>query len=155
MIDLLISSMHFLSELQNGVITSTEYLTDEIAALFKLDSAECVTLLDEENGFTSGDLGRLNDLIIGVVGEEGIFSADPRVVPEARLLRRLSYSEAQELASMGAKVLHPPSIQPARRHGIPLFIKDSNRPDEAGTQITSRPEREEAQVSSACHDLGR
>jgi len=76
----------------------------------------------------------------------GIFSADPRVVPEARLLRRLSYSEAQELASMGAKVLHPPSIQPARRHAIPVFIKDTNRPAEPGTQITSRPAHEEAQV---------
>jgi diaminopimelate decarboxylase/aspartate kinase len=58
----------------------------------------------------------------------GIFSADPRVVPEARLLNRLSYSEAQELASMGARVLHPPSVQPARRHGIPIYIKDTNRP---------------------------
>ena len=76
----------------------------------------------------------------------GIFSADPRAVPEARLLRRLSYSEAQELASMGAKVLHPPSIQPARRHGIPVFIKDTNRPNELGTQIVARSPREEAQV---------
>ena len=76
----------------------------------------------------------------------GIFSADPRVVPDARLLRRLSYSEAQELASMGARVLHPPSIQPARRHGIPVWIKDTNRPGEPGTKIVARSPREEAQV---------
>ncbi len=76
----------------------------------------------------------------------GMFSADPRVVPEARLLNRLSYSEAQELASMGAKVLHPPSIQPARRHQIPVYIKDTNRPDEQGTRIGSRTESEDAQV---------
>jgi bifunctional diaminopimelate decarboxylase / aspartate kinase len=76
----------------------------------------------------------------------GMFSADPRTVPEARLLRSLSYSEAQELASMGAKVLHPPSIQPARRHGIPLWIKDTNRPDEPGTRIAARSPHEEAQV---------
>jgi diaminopimelate decarboxylase/aspartate kinase len=76
----------------------------------------------------------------------GIFSADPRVVPDARLLNRLSYSEAQELASMGAKVLHPPSIQPAQRHRIPVFIRDTNRPDEAGTRIGSRSQEEEAQV---------
>jgi diaminopimelate decarboxylase/aspartate kinase len=76
----------------------------------------------------------------------GIFSADPRVVPEARLLRRLSYSEAQELASMGAKVLHPPSIQPARRHSIPVFIKDTNRPEEPGTRIGTRALDEDAQV---------
>jgi len=76
----------------------------------------------------------------------GIFSADPRAVPDARLLRRLSYSEAQELASMGAKVLHPPSIQPARRHDVPIFIKDTNRPTEPGTQIVARPAQEQAQV---------
>lgn len=76
----------------------------------------------------------------------GIFSADPRLVPEARLLRRLSYSEAQELASMGARVLHPPSIQPARAHAIPVFIKDTNRPAEPGTRIGTRVLREEAQV---------
>jgi len=76
----------------------------------------------------------------------GIFSADPRVVPEARLLRQLSYSEAQELASMGAKVLHPPSIQPARRHGIPVFIRDTHRPAEPGTRIAARSPHEEAQV---------
>jgi diaminopimelate decarboxylase/aspartate kinase len=76
----------------------------------------------------------------------GIFSADPRVVPESRLLNRLSYSEAQELASMGAKVLHPPSIQPARRHQIPVFIKDTNRPSEPGTRIGARTVSEEAQV---------
>ena len=76
----------------------------------------------------------------------GIFSADPRVVPEARLLNRLSYSEAQELASMGARVLHPPSVQPARRHGIPINIKDTNRPDEPGTRIGKRTERDEARV---------
>ena len=76
----------------------------------------------------------------------GIFSADPRVVPDARLLQQLSYMEAQELASMGAKVLHPPSIQPARHGGIPVWIKDTNRADEAGTQIVKRIPGQGAQV---------
>jgi diaminopimelate decarboxylase/aspartate kinase len=76
----------------------------------------------------------------------GIFSADPRTVPEARLLRRLSYNEAQELASMGARVLHPPSIRPAQKHGIPVHIRDTSRPDQAGTCIGNRPVGEEAQV---------
>ncbi|MCJ7815350.1 MAG: bifunctional aspartate kinase/diaminopimelate decarboxylase, partial [Xanthomonadales bacterium] len=76
----------------------------------------------------------------------GMFSADPRFVPEARLLRHLSYSEAQELASMGARVLHPPSIQPAMRHGIPVYIKDTHRPAEAGTRIGNYAVQEDAQV---------
>jgi diaminopimelate decarboxylase/aspartate kinase len=76
----------------------------------------------------------------------GIFSADPRVVTDARLLRRLSYSEAQELASMGARVLHPPSILPAQRQAIPVWIRDTNRPAEPGTRIGPRRPSEEAQV---------
>ncbi len=84
----------------------------------------------------------------------GIFSADPRVVPEARLLNRLSYSEAQELASMGAKVLHPPSVQPARRNGIPINIKDTNRPDEPGTRIAIRKERDVARVKGVVSRAG-
>jgi len=68
----------------------------------------------------------------------GLFSADPRVVSGARLLRRLSYSEAQEFAAMGAKVLHPPCIAPVRRHQIPLSIRDTQRPDAEHTAVGPR-----------------
>jgi diaminopimelate decarboxylase/aspartate kinase len=78
----------------------------------------------------------------------GMFSADPRIVPEARLLRRLSYAEAQELASMGARVLHPPSILPARQQAIPIHVRDTNRPQEPGTRIGSRRPSEDAQVKA-------
>ncbi|MFC4822539.1 diaminopimelate decarboxylase [Dokdonella ginsengisoli] len=65
----------------------------------------------------------------------GMFSANPRVVPEARLLARLDYEEAQEIATTGAKVLHPRSLGPLRRAGVPLVIKDTHRPQLAGTEI--------------------
>jgi diaminopimelate decarboxylase/aspartate kinase len=65
----------------------------------------------------------------------GMFSANPRVVPEARLLARLDYEEAQEIATTGAKVLHPRALGPLRRAGVPLFIKDTHRPHLAGTEI--------------------
>jgi len=65
----------------------------------------------------------------------GMFSANPRVVPDARLLARLDYEEAQEIATTGAKVLHPRSLGPLRRAGVPLVIKDTNRPQLAGTEI--------------------
>jgi diaminopimelate decarboxylase/aspartate kinase len=65
----------------------------------------------------------------------GMFSANPRMVPEARLLARLDYEEAQEIATTGAKVLHPRSLGPLRRAGVPLLIKDTNRPQLAGTEI--------------------
>ena len=65
----------------------------------------------------------------------GMFSANPRQVPNARLLARLDYEEAQEIATTGAKVLHPRCINPVREARVPLVIKDTNHPEMAGTQI--------------------
>ncbi len=65
----------------------------------------------------------------------GMFSANPRVVPDARLLTRLDYDEAQEIATTGAKVLHPRSIGPCRRAGVPMAILDTSRPWLPGTRI--------------------
>ena len=73
----------------------------------------------------------------------GMFTANPRQVPGARLLQRLDYEEAQEIASTGAKVLHPRCLSPLREPRVPLLVKDTNRPELSGTHIG--PElREEA-----------
>jgi diaminopimelate decarboxylase/aspartate kinase len=66
----------------------------------------------------------------------GMFSANPRQVPNARLLARLDYEEAQEIATTGAKVLHPRCINPLREARVPLVIKDTNHPEMEGTEIT-------------------
>ncbi|MDZ4814048.1 MAG: bifunctional aspartate kinase/diaminopimelate decarboxylase [Pseudomonadota bacterium] len=68
----------------------------------------------------------------------GMFSADPRQVPNARLLARLDFEEAQEIATTGAKVLHPRSLAPVRDAGVPMWIRDTNRPDLEGTIIEAR-----------------
>lgn len=68
----------------------------------------------------------------------GMFSANPKVVPGARLLRALSYEEAQEIASTGGSVLHPRSISPCRRHGIPLKVLCTSQPELPGTLVTAR-----------------
>jgi diaminopimelate decarboxylase/aspartate kinase len=65
----------------------------------------------------------------------GMFSANPREVPDARLLTRLDYQEAQEIATTGAKVLHPRSIKPCRDAGVPMAILDTERPELPGTSI--------------------
>ncbi len=65
----------------------------------------------------------------------GMFSANPREVPDARLLARLDYAEAQEIATTGAKVLHPRSIAPCRDAGVPMAILDTERTDLPGTRI--------------------
>ncbi|MEO0365613.1 MAG: bifunctional aspartate kinase/diaminopimelate decarboxylase [Pseudomonadota bacterium] len=73
----------------------------------------------------------------------GMFSADPRIVPAARLLTELDYEEAQEIASAGGLVLHPRSIEPLAQYNIPLFVRCTSRPDLPGTLVgaSTRDER--------------
>jgi aspartate kinase len=65
----------------------------------------------------------------------GIMTSDPRVVKKARTIDEISYREAAELAYFGAKVIHPSTIQPAINLGIPVWVKNTFRPDDAGTRI--------------------
>ncbi|MDB4899940.1 MAG: aspartate kinase, partial [Gemmatimonadetes bacterium] len=67
---------------------------------------------------------------------DGMLTADPRVVKTARLIERIGFEEASELASFGAKVLHPNTIAPAVMRGIPVWVLNSRRPDGTGTLIT-------------------
>ncbi len=67
---------------------------------------------------------------------DGMLTADPRVVEGSRLIEKIRFDEASELASFGAKVLHPNTISPAVRLGIPVFIYNSRRPEGKGTRIT-------------------
>jgi aspartate kinase len=70
---------------------------------------------------------------------DGIFSADPRLVENARLLKTVSYREASELATFGAKVLHPRTIRPAVKNGIPVRILNSFNIKSSGTLIMDKP----------------
>ena len=72
----------------------------------------------------------------------GLMTADPRIVPGARTLRAASYEEAAELATFGAKVLHPATAMPLVRAGIPIVVLNSSRPDEPGTTIGPSAELE-------------
>jgi len=72
----------------------------------------------------------------------GILTADPNLVPEARTLRELSYTEASDLAYYGADVLHPKTIRPVIEHGIPLRILNSFDPTDPGTLIVKSPSPE-------------
>ncbi|OEE76887.1 bifunctional aspartate kinase/homoserine dehydrogenase I [Enterovibrio norvegicus] len=66
---------------------------------------------------------------------DGVYSCDPRLVPDAQLLKSLSYQEAMELSYFGAKVLHPKTILPIARFHIPCLIKNTANPQGAGTLI--------------------
>ena len=69
---------------------------------------------------------------------DGVLSADPRLVPEAVLLDRLSYDEACELAYFGATVIHPQTLAPVMRRGLPVVIRNSFNPEHPGTRIEAR-----------------
>lgn len=66
---------------------------------------------------------------------DGVYSCDPRIVPDALLLKRMSYKEAMELSYFGAKVLHPRTIAPIAQYHIPCLIKNTNNPEGEGTMI--------------------
>lgn len=66
----------------------------------------------------------------------GIYTANPHQFPHARLLKQINYDEAQEIASMGAKVLHPNCIPPVRVANIPMVVKYTQIPEHSGTQIS-------------------
>lgn len=66
---------------------------------------------------------------------DGMLTADPRVVSDARLIPQIRFDEASELASFGAKVLHPNTIAPAVRRGIPVYIYNTRDPERSGTRI--------------------
>ncbi len=67
---------------------------------------------------------------------DGVMTADPRAVKKAFTIPKLSYAEAMEMSHFGAKVIYPPTLQPAMKVGIPLYIKNTFRPDFEGTLIS-------------------
>ena len=84
----------------------------------------------------------------------GFLTADPRVVPGARNIAHLSYAEAAELAYFGAKVLHPRTIAPAVRLGIPVRICNSREPGAPGTSIDDRREVSAQGIKAIAHKRG-
>ena len=78
----------------------------------------------------------------------GLFSANPRVVPTARLLRALHYDEAQEIASNGAKILHPRCVLPVRQYKIPLHVYATQAPGLEGTIVSANVADSAAQVKA-------
>ncbi len=79
---------------------------------------------------------------------DGVYTTDPRVVPEARRVGRISYDEMLELASLGAGVMHSRSIEFGKKFGVPIHVRSSFT-DQPGTMIVAEPERPDLPVSGA------
>lgn len=65
----------------------------------------------------------------------GVYTGDPRFIPEAKPLAEMSYFDATEMAYFGAKVLHPSTLKPAQERNIPVFVKNMFKPEDKGTKI--------------------
>ena len=85
---------------------------------------------------------------------DGIFTADPRIVPRARRIPHVSYEEMLEMCASGAKILHLRCVEYARRHNIPIHVRSSFS-QKAGTWVTDRKkadQMEQAIISGVAHD---
>ncbi|HQX78154.1 MAG TPA: bifunctional aspartate kinase/homoserine dehydrogenase I [Steroidobacteraceae bacterium] len=100
------------------------------------------TLGRNGSDFSASIFGSLLDAaeIVIWTDVDGVLSADPRRVPDARVIDALSYSEAMELAYFGAKVIHPQTMAPAVGRGIPIWIRNTFAPARAGTLICAQPQ---------------
>jgi aspartokinase/homoserine dehydrogenase 1 len=79
---------------------------------------------------------------------DGVMTADPRMVADARVIPALSYSEVSELAYFGAKVLHPKTILPIIQRGIPLWVKNTFNPTHPGTRIVGDTEDADGKIKA-------
>ncbi|HXL14768.1 MAG TPA: aspartate kinase [Methylomirabilota bacterium] len=82
---------------------------------------------------------------------DGVYTADPRIVPGARKITRLSYDEMLELASLGAKVLHNRSVEIARRYGVPIHVRSSFNWNE-GSRVVRGSSMEQVVIRGITHD---
>ena len=80
-----------------------------------------------------------------------MFTANPRVVKQAKPVSHISYHEAMELSHFGAKVIYPPTIQPVLEKNIPIYIKNTFAPDDFGTLITREVEKRNQAVTGISH----
>ena len=83
---------------------------------------------------------------------DGYLSADPKFVPEAKLIPVLSYDEAAELSYFGAKILHPRTVEPLRRSKLSVAIKNTLNPTAPGSLITPRSQKSENLIKSVAYD---
>lgn len=80
---------------------------------------------------------------------DGVYTTDPRIIPEARRLDLISYEEMLELASLGAKVLHPRSVELAKKYNINLRVRSTFKPDDLGTRVVKLSEVRNMELTQA------
>jgi bifunctional aspartokinase / homoserine dehydrogenase 1 len=122
------------------VVPDDTALTLVITGFIARDAAGIQTTLGRNGSdFSAAIFGRLlaADQVHIWTDVDGVLSADPRLVPDARVIDALSYEEAMELAYFGAKVIHPQTMAPAVEQKIPIWIRNTFAPEKKGTLISA------------------
>ncbi len=119
----------------------------------KTSSGEATTLGRGGSDYTAAILAaaiNAKELLI-YTDVSGMFTANPRVVKQAKPVAHVSYQEAMELSHFGAKVIYPPTIQPVLQKNIPIWIKNTFAPDDIGTYITQKADDRKATITGISH----
>ena len=121
------------ADMDHGIVVVTGFIASDKSGLY-------TTLGRNGSDFSASIVGALVDAsdIIIWTDVDGVMSADPNRVPEAAIIRELSYNEAMELAYFGAKVIHPQTMAPAVLRSIPIYIKNTFNPAAPGSRIGPR-----------------
>ena len=119
----------------------------------KTEEGEPTTLGRGGSDFTAAILAaavNAEELLI-YTDVSGMFTANPRVVKQAKAVSHISYQEAMELSHFGAKVIYPPTIQPVLEKNIPIYIKNTFAPKDFGTLITDQVAERKQAVTGISH----
>ncbi len=123
------------------VVAPAEHGADplgELAASLDAETAAAVVFESGSAAVAAQRAAELGAVRCEIWGEApGLFTADPALLPGARLLRALEYEEAQEIAAAGGDAVHPRAIAPLARRGIPLHVRSIDLPADAGTVISA------------------
>ena len=127
-------------ETVNGIKCPHLIITGYIASTLQ---GTATTLKRDGSDFSASIFGKMlrADNITIWTDVSGVYSADPRRVPEAIIIPEVSYTEAIELAYFGAKVIHPKTMAPAIMESIPIYIRNTFEPLKAGTRIFEAPQK--------------
>ena len=105
-----------------------------------LETHEIITLGRGGSDYTATLIGAAIDAdeVVLFTDVDGILTADPNIVKDARIIEQITYLEAMEMSAFGAKAMQPRALEPVAERGIPVRIKNTFRPEKAGTLILSR-----------------
>lgn len=127
------------TNIQNYFNTSKQTITILPGFVAKSEIGEITTLGRGGSDFTAAIVAAaLNTEILEIWTDvSGMYTANPKIVKQAKPIDYISYREAMELSHFGAKVLYPPTVQPVLDANIPVLIKNTMQPDDAGTKISN------------------